>query len=64
MVWLVFGQYSGFVAYPTISGSQGNDSVKRKAVAFFNILIWGVGALGGFVVIAQMMLVDEVCTRI
>lgn len=60
MAWLVLGQAYGWGLYAL----HGKDGMLTEAVRLGMAVSVGVGALGGFVVVAQMMMGDEVCSVI
>lgn len=60
MAWLVLGQVYGWLLYSLL----GSNGMLIERVRLFVTLIVGAGAVGGFVVVGQMMMADEVCTVI
>lgn len=60
MAWLVIGQMVGWVLYSTPVQDRLVSEWFRVSMA----LAYSIGAVGGFVVVAQMMMSDEVCTVI
>lgn len=60
MAWLVVGQYAWLFAYLFYS----DDSTQGEWFHLFIALVYGIPALGGFVIVGPMMIEDEVCTVI
>lgn len=74
MVWLVFGQIFGHLVF-WLRGNVAPLELRRRFPCMRNpimhhlivlpvILVAGVGAVGGFVMVARMMLQHEVCRTI
>lgn len=60
MAWLVIGQLYGWLFYAV----RGSDRMVSKGLLLGLALGVGAGAVGGFVVVGQMMMGDETCTVI
>lgn len=63
MAWLVLGQLWAVAFYPMLSGRRRNlgNPVAWQFYLLSCLLISGVGAIGGFIVVGRMIIDDEVC---
>lgn len=66
MIWMVFSQLMSLTP-PFLPGDLDKrrvDPVRRHFQMLFGAVIFSSAAVGGFVVVIQMMRNDQVCTRI
>lgn len=60
LAWLILGQGYGWALYSL----RGRNGMISEILRLGLTLFVGVGAMGGFVIVAKMMIDDEVCAII